>query len=261
VSARTAAEARGDLAERMLPVAAQMAMLVHGDGGPGDIAQVLAGLDDTERNALVVVLAGLVDPDRPIGAALGAFDYDHTDTPVIESWDPRDPVSSLAERYSTEADGAYVDQAAVEAYAAGRSVEVTKRERLEAIRAAVGQGLTYGDLDALHGLRQGSTSTFVSRARMTHQDWGLKFPEVSEPAAFSGSDVVEIRKKSADGTTDIELAMAYNVTKTTIGNIVTGVTYVRYGGPLREPKDNKPGGATRTLWAHTSPTSPLAEAS
>lgn len=257
---RTTAEARGDLAERMLPVAAHMAMLVHGDGGPQDIADVLAGLDATERTALIVVLAGLVDPDRPIGTALGGFDFDHTDTPVIESWNPEDPVSSLAEEFDAEVEADFIDPAAVDAYLAGRDVTITKRERLEAVRVAVESGMMYPDLDGLHNLRPGSTSTFVSRSRMTFHDWGMAFPEFGEPVApFTERMVLAIRERAADGATDLEQAMSYGVARETITNVASGKTYKAVGGPIRQPRENVPGAATRTMWAHTSAVPPARE--
>lgn len=56
------AEQRGDLAEELLPIAARLACLVHGDGGVEDVQQLLDGYDVQELTALAVVLAGLVDP-------------------------------------------------------------------------------------------------------------------------------------------------------------------------------------------------------
>jgi len=67
---------RGDLAERLLPIAAGLACIVHGDGVQRDIAHVLAQLDSAERDALVVVLAGLVDPDATLKDVLGYLTWD-----------------------------------------------------------------------------------------------------------------------------------------------------------------------------------------
>ena len=89
-------EQRGDLAETMLPVAANLAVLVHGDGGPEDVAEVLAGLDETQKNALIVVLAGLVDPEQPVGKALGWLDFNEHGSVVVPSWSEDRPVRDLA---------------------------------------------------------------------------------------------------------------------------------------------------------------------
>ena len=54
------------MAEELLPQAAQVAVWVHGEGGPQDVHRLYTGLDDGRRMGLLVVLAALVDPDRPM---------------------------------------------------------------------------------------------------------------------------------------------------------------------------------------------------
>jgi hypothetical protein len=66
----------GDLADRLVPVAAGLACLVHGDGTSHDIAHVLNRLDEQQRIALIVVLAGLVDPDAALDDTFGYLDWD-----------------------------------------------------------------------------------------------------------------------------------------------------------------------------------------
>ncbi|MFE2911294.1 hypothetical protein [Kitasatospora indigofera] len=73
---------RGDLAERLLPYAARLACLVRGDGNERDIAQHIARLDRGERDALLVVLAALVDPDMPLAEALGHVTWDEHGRPA-----------------------------------------------------------------------------------------------------------------------------------------------------------------------------------
>lgn len=63
-------EQRGELAERLLPVAARLICLVQDGGGPRDIEQDLARLDGPALAALPVILAALADPDRQIADAL-----------------------------------------------------------------------------------------------------------------------------------------------------------------------------------------------
>ena len=53
----------GDLAETMVPVAQRLVGAVH-DDGPGEVARALAGRSPQELYALIVVLAGMVDPNR-----------------------------------------------------------------------------------------------------------------------------------------------------------------------------------------------------
>jgi len=78
----TDAETRGDLAQRLLPVAARLACIVHGDGGQPDIHHLLTQLDPAEKDALIVVLAALVDPDRSLGDALAFVTWDEHGTPA-----------------------------------------------------------------------------------------------------------------------------------------------------------------------------------
>jgi hypothetical protein len=86
---------RGDLAQRLLPVAAGLACIVQGDGGQQDIAHILDPLTDAERTTLIVVLAGLVDPDRSIADALAFLAWDETRTPVPPTRDKR-PLRDIA---------------------------------------------------------------------------------------------------------------------------------------------------------------------
>jgi len=71
----TASE-RGDLADRMLPVAGRMACIVHGDGDALDVAHALDPLDRVELVAVIVSLAAMVDPDAPLANLLGHVTWD-----------------------------------------------------------------------------------------------------------------------------------------------------------------------------------------
>lgn len=73
---------RGDLAERMLPVAARLACIVHGDGAHQDIAHVLDQLDRSELIAVIVDLAAMVNPDTRIDDALSHITYDEHGKPA-----------------------------------------------------------------------------------------------------------------------------------------------------------------------------------
>jgi hypothetical protein len=76
------ARERGDMAERMVPVACQLACIAHGDGGQPDIAHVLTQLDDNEREALIVVLAAMVDPSLKLADLLGYVTWDEEGRPA-----------------------------------------------------------------------------------------------------------------------------------------------------------------------------------
>jgi hypothetical protein len=75
-------EQRGDLAEKLLPYAARLACLVHGDGDQRDVHQTIARLDRDQRDALLVVLAGLVNPDAKLADVLGYLSWDENGNPL-----------------------------------------------------------------------------------------------------------------------------------------------------------------------------------
>jgi hypothetical protein len=131
--------ARGDLAERVLPVAAQLACLVHDAGGRRDIHQVLARLADGEKDALITVLAGLVPTDTPLGSLLGYLTWDETG----KRTDPTKTaitLRSLAEHYRPTQQAPYIDEIAVGHALSGRKVPLTRAER----RAVIVRGLVAG---------------------------------------------------------------------------------------------------------------------
>lgn len=234
------AERRGDLAEDMLPVAAHLAVLVHGDGGPEDVAEVLAGLDDTRKNALIVVLAGLVDPEQPVGKALGWLDFnEHGSLTVPASWSEERSVRDLAPEPEVDLDDDYVDQVAVAKFVKGFRVDsLTDAEFLEAVRRCVAMGMSLPDVDHLRKWPRKTTETWVNRLRKQYQRSGREFPSLANPSSrvLSEDEVIAIRERSAEGATDLSIAMSFNVTQKTVGEICRGRRYAQYGGPLRAPK-------------------------
>ncbi|RSS82203.1 hypothetical protein EF919_39760, partial [Streptomyces sp. WAC02707] len=169
------AQERGDLAEEMLPVAARLATIVQGDGGREDVAELLGQLNLVQTGALAVVLAGLVDPDRSLGALWGWLDFDEYGRPVEPDQEDRRTLRQLADD-TDPAD--VVDEVAVAAYARGRQVPVTDEERLQGIVRAVGFGTRYWEIDQAHGLYNGSTQRFVTRMRRQYEEQGRAFPEM-----------------------------------------------------------------------------------
>lgn len=87
---------RGDLAERMLPLAAKLACIAHGDGDWRDVEHITAQLDRAELVALTVVLGGLVDPGQRIDDALGYITWDEQGRPAPALAHGRQTIRGLA---------------------------------------------------------------------------------------------------------------------------------------------------------------------
>ena len=75
------ARARGDLAERMVPVACELACMVR-DESRVEVGALLARYDADELRALLVVLAGMVPVDVPASELLGWCRYDEFGRPL-----------------------------------------------------------------------------------------------------------------------------------------------------------------------------------
>lgn len=238
---------RGDLAEQMLPVAANLAVLVHGDGGPDDIAEVLSGLDETQKNALIVVLAGLVDPEQPVGKALGWLDFNEHGALTVPSWSEERSVRDLAPEPTEDLADGFVDQVAVHRFVQGLPVEVTDAEFLAAVQQCVATGMTLADIDHLRRWPRRTTENRVNRLRKQYQRSGRRFPSLAQPGlrTFTEAEVVAIRERAAAGVSDREIAMSYGTARETIRSIVRGHRYAQYGGPIRAPRAKKPAKASR----------------
>lgn len=236
-------EQRGDLAERMLPTAAHLAVLVHGDGGPEDVAAVLASLDDTTKNALIVVLAGLVDPEQSVGKALGWLDFnEHGSLTVPASWSEERSVRDLVPESDAELDDEFVDQVAVAKFVKGFHVDsLTDAEFLEAVKQCTSRGLTLADVNRLRHWPKNTAENWVNRLRKQYQRSGRTFPSLAKPGAreLTEAQIVAMRERSHTGATDLELSMSFNVNRETVRAIVTGKRYAQYGGPIRAVRSTK----------------------
>lgn len=234
------AEQRGDLAEEMLPTAAHLAVLVHGDGGPEDVAEVLAGLDEARKNALIVVLAGLVDPEQPVGKALGWLDFNEEGSLTVPtSWSEDRSVRDLAPELDVDLGEDFVDKVAVARFVRGFRVDgLTDAEFLEAVKQCVAVGMTLADVNHLRKWPLKTAENWVNRLRKQYQRSGRVFPSLAQPAlrVLTEAEVVAFREKSAGGATDLEIAMSFGVSQKTVGEVCRGKRYVQYGGPIREPK-------------------------
>ena len=229
---------RGDLAENMLPVAAHLAVLVHGDGGPEDVAEVLAGLDATQKDALLVVLAGLVDPEQPVGKALGWLDFNEHGSLTVPSWSEQRSVRDLAPEPGEDLDDDYVDRVAVTKFVKGFRVDVTDADFLAAVRECAALGMSCADIDNLRRWPKKTTENWLNRLKKRYVRSGREWPDLGFPKgrAFTEEEVVTIREQSAAGATDVLLGVQYNVTRETIRAIVRGIRYAQYGGPIRRAR-------------------------
>ncbi|MFC9497698.1 hypothetical protein [Streptomyces sp. NPDC056982] len=246
-------EERGDLAEAMLPKAANLVALVHGDGGPEDVQQVLTGLDATQKDALLIVLAGLVDPDQPISKALGWLEFTEDRDLAVPPWNAKQRVRDLAPEPQLDDDD--LDPVAVHRYANGFGVEVTTEERLAAIRQCVANGLSYAEVDALRDLPKRSTENFVNRTKKRYIREGLAWtdmPKASQPE-FTDEQVRQIRERYAQGgLTDLALSLTWNVSRKTMSSLLTGDSYRSAGGPIRAKRTTVPTASREAMCGHGS---------
>lgn len=87
---------RGDLAERLLPIAARIACVVNGDGDQHDIEHHTRQLDRVELLALIVLLGAMVDPEQTVDDALGFITWDEAGLPAPAQVNGRLKLRSLA---------------------------------------------------------------------------------------------------------------------------------------------------------------------
>ncbi|MFF8840540.1 hypothetical protein [Streptomyces sp. NPDC015130] len=143
------------------------------------------------------------------------------------------------------------DEVAVRRYADGTRINLTASERLAAIALCVSRGMSFADIDREHGHGSSFTCVFVGRMRRAYEREGRPFPEAlvqDGSRELVGSEVVEIRTRSFEGETDLELGMAFGVRARVIAEVCRGRTYQQYGGPIREPKQG-PTPTSKTLFA------------
>ena len=249
------AQRRGDLVESMLPVAANLAVLVHGEGGPEDIADVLSGLDDAAKNALIVVLAGMVDPEQPVGRRLSWTAVTRNAALPMPAWMEQKPLSEHATDTVEELGQEFVDWAAVEKFVKGFRVEVTDADFLAAVQQCVADGMSLGDVDRLRRWPAKTAEKWVNRLRKRYQRSGRAFPSLAPVAArqFTEEEVVAMRTRSQEGATDLELALAFDCKRETVASICRGRAYPQFGGPVRSARGAKGVQASRDfMCGHTA---------
>jgi hypothetical protein len=141
------------------------------------------------------------------------------------------------------------DENDIRDYLAGRSVQLTKEQKLAAVAAGLARGMRYPDIDRAQSLERGATAQFVSRARKQYQKEGREFPITSMAAkrlTFTDEQVLAIRHEyAAGGVRDMDLAMKYSVSRNVISHVISGRNYKHVGGPIREGKSEAAEAAVR----------------
>ena len=74
----------GDNAQRLLQIALDLATVVH-DESRDAIHATVAGIEPEDRDALLVVLAALVDVDRPVADLLAWVTWDEHGAPITSA--------------------------------------------------------------------------------------------------------------------------------------------------------------------------------
>lgn len=177
-------EQRGDLAEALLPEAAGLVVAVREETAE-EIAGRLAGLSRHELEALAVVLAAMVDPERRLRDVLAWVDFDEYGAPL--PW----PNKSIRTVRSAGADPVDtdrtrgVDMAAVDAAVAGASrITLTGRERTAAVHLAAVRGMSTAEI----AVRLGMTEEAVKRSwDRTKQRARLAGQPVPQRPAFAAA--------------------------------------------------------------------------
>lgn len=216
-------------------MAARMSTLVHGDGGPEDIHQILGALDDREKDALIVVLAGLSDPDRPLAALLGWVDFDEHGRPVDADYESQATLRQIAEALGDGHEGEFIDEIAVARCLAGRPAELSKAERIVVIQRGAARGLEWKDFDQLFGHTPGYTQQFFAR----EQERAARHGEVLEsgvrpPRRLTEDDVRQIRVLAVERGWPIDrLTRKWDVSVSLVRKIVSGEVHRNVGGPIR----------------------------
>lgn len=138
------ASQRGDMVEALMPEAAGLVVDVH-EGSAEEIKTRLAGLGRHELEALAVVLAAIVDPDRTMKDALAwvTFDEHGNRIPPSQTTRSEKPVRDLApqmKRKLADVDVVAVHRALTRA---GVGQPLNTFERRLAVEIGLRRGYTY----------------------------------------------------------------------------------------------------------------------
>lgn len=170
----TAAE-RGDLAEALIPEAGALAVAVREEPRK-QIADRLKGLSRHELEALAVILAAMVDPDRPMKDTFAWVDFDEYGDPLPWMKPAKRTVREAAKKPPRIRGG--VDEVAVRRALTGEPVPLNSRERTRAVEIGILRGLDYdGVADVLRMNREAVKQSW-DRTKKKRREAGLPVPEL-----------------------------------------------------------------------------------
>lgn len=144
-----APQERGDLAHRMLPVAARLACIARGDGDARDVAHALDVLDRVELVAVIVALAAMVDPDARLADLLGHVTWDEYGLPAEPVDMGRLTLRSLVSYHATTP--------------AGIDDLIEHEQRLQIRELRLGRGMFASEISPHVGLHKRTVERYISQ--------------------------------------------------------------------------------------------------
>lgn len=175
MSAELTPEERGDLVEALLPEAAGLAVGVREETSE-EIGARLAGLSRHELEALAVVLAAMVDPDRGLREALGWVDFDEFGERL--HWVPKGSRAVRDISPDRVVRGLGVDMVAVRRALEGEPLVLSRDERRLAVETGIRSGMSYDDVAGALGMKREAVQRSWERAKGRARSEGRWVPPV-----------------------------------------------------------------------------------
>ncbi|NEC17913.1 hypothetical protein [Streptomyces parvus] len=171
------AEQRGDMVEALLPEAAGLVVDVH-EGSADDIKTRLHGLTRHELEAVTVLLAAMVDPDRGLKDALSWVTFDEHGQPATPPLAVVRTVRDAAPVVKPKGYG--IDTSAVlRALGPGPAIDLNRDERRLAIETGIRRGMTYDDVAERLGMDRESVKRAWDRVKNRARAEGRWLPPVA----------------------------------------------------------------------------------
>lgn len=167
---------RGDLAEALIPQAAALAVAVR-EEPQEEIADRLRGLSHHELEALAVVLAAMVDPDRSLKDALAWIDFDEYGDPTTWKSTVKQTVRQSAKKPPQDRSHG-IDEVAVHRALTGERVPLNSRERTRAIEVGLRRGLGYTAVAEALGMQRETVQRSWERIKERRRAAGLPVPNL-----------------------------------------------------------------------------------
>lgn len=168
------ATARGDLIEALIPEAAFLAIAVR-ERDRGDIAARLAGLSRHELEALAVLLAAMVDAERPMSDLLGWIDFNEHGEP-LGGQRSRASVALREKAREPQRVSVQPDYAAVLRVLEGERLELRAVDRALAVRMGVMRGWSDERVAEVLGMTVAAVQQAWIRIRERARRDGLPVP-------------------------------------------------------------------------------------